>query len=611
MSAKHAIAALYTLVTLISQAGSLQARPAPESRHPISVTETDVYVTRTQAIMRIRLFAEDLLLFQGLEPDDQDMISAEDLSIGLQLHRDFLLEKVTLRDELGEQYSGNVTDLQPFEIPPNGIPTTELMLHTATYQLTFPFEEPPEFLTLQQDISDENFIFPSEMKLTLHQAGTDVTYTDSLKAGSSVTVRFDWSGEQLSEDASDEEWKEWFEKQREATLGITSYSSVYSFIYIEPAEIRHEVLVPLATLKTFLPLKHSDPAFVEVSEQEAVRELIRNWLQDVNPTTINGASVPPEFTRIDFYGLDLRDFARQAEERRVSLANGRVGIILTYRTPDDSIREATLCWNKFHASLRKVQSVVFAFPDDLQQFEFSRFNTPEQNIFRWTCPPEHLPSPVATIPADVPPSPTLRIPWLSSVCVILAAGACIVARGSRRLMVAGGLLVAGAVTWNLAAVAVDHPWQRPPELTSEESREIFMRLHSGMYRGLDFGSEDRIFDALERTVDGTLLEETYLQLRESLQLREQGGAVARVRSVEYGDIELLPRTETSEPWPAFQVRGSWTVAGTVEHWGHIHERRNQFDALFTIEPKDGDWKISRMDIEGQSQLSAKTRLRKF
>ena len=192
------------------------------------------------------MFAEDLILFQGLEPNDQDRIAPEDLKRGLADHRAFLLERVTLRDAKGEPITGEVTDVKPFEIPADGILSTDMMLHTATYELEFPFSEPPEFLTIQQDMSDENFIIPSEMKLTVHQSGTALNYTESLLPGASTTVRFDWE-QAITEDASDAEWETWFSKQREATLGITSYSSVYSFVYIEPNEIRHEILIPLAT----------------------------------------------------------------------------------------------------------------------------------------------------------------------------------------------------------------------------------------------------------------------------------------------------------------------------------------------------------------------------
>ena len=575
--------------------------------HPISVTEAQVFVTRTAARVRIKLFAEDLFLFQGLEPDAQDVISAEELSRGLEQHKQFLLDKFNLRDARGNAFKGSVTDVQRFEIPEEGIPVDDLMLHTATYELEYPFAEPPEFLTLQQDISDENFIFPSEMKLTLHQAGTEMTYTESLKPGAAETLRFDWSKQQLTDDSSDEDWEAWFEKQREATLGITSYSSVYSFIYIEPAEVRHEVLIPLASLRTIIPMEHKDPAFIEVGEQDGVRLLIRDWLSNVNPTAINGVAVEPEFTRIDFYGLDLKDFARQAEQRRVSLANGRVGVIMTYRTVDDSVRAAGLTWNKFHASLRKVQSVVFSYPDRMQRFEFSRFNEPADNVFRWTADESILPQLVAAVPAEVPPLPRLVVP-VASICAIVLALACATFGKAQGLRIAAALGVLGAVTWPFARIELPHPFAPPPEL--EGTDQIFKQLHTGAYRALDFGTEDRIYEALNQSVDGPLLETLYLQLRESLQIREQGGAVARVRAVEYDDGQQDAEAPTAE-WPSFRYRSRWTVSGTVEHWGHVHERQNQFAALFSVEPRDGQWKITDMHIEDQQSIATKTRLRKF
>ncbi|MEZ6122367.1 MAG: hypothetical protein R3C49_04235 [Planctomycetaceae bacterium] len=89
--------------------------------HPISITEAQVFVARTSARMRIQLFAEDLYLFQGLEPDNRDVLSPAELKRGLEQHRQFLLEKVVLRDAQGQPFKGQVTDLQPFEIPEEGI----------------------------------------------------------------------------------------------------------------------------------------------------------------------------------------------------------------------------------------------------------------------------------------------------------------------------------------------------------------------------------------------------------------------------------------------------------------------------------------------------------
>ena len=555
------------------------------------------------------MFAEDLILFQGLEPNDQDRLIPEDLKRGLEDHKKFLLEKISLRDANGELYKGQITDMKPFEIPADGIAATDMMQHTATYEIEVPFAMPPEFLTIQQDITDANSIVPSEMSLNIHQAGTGLNFTERLLPGGSTTVRFDWKQE-LAEDASDEEWDSWFEKQREATLGITSYSSVYSFIYIEPVEMRHEILIPLATLATILPIKHQDPAFVEIGEQDAIREQIRNWLKDQNPVVINGTRIIPEFTRIDFYSLNLSDFAAQAAAQKVSMASGRVGIIMTYKTPDDSIRDVSQSWSTFYSSMTKVPAVVIAYPSSMSKFEFSRFNTAEDNTLTWKCKPENLPRQITAVDAVYSPRPRMRI-----LCGSIAMGIGYLFLARKRTTTARVLrlvLLFGAVAFSTKlSVEIDHPWKSPEELPGDQAKNVFTALHSGLYRSLDFGTEDRIYDALAQTVDGELLEDLYLQLRQSLELRDQGGAIARIRSVEYDAGAAVARKESVVPWPGFQYKSTWTVSGTVEHWGHVHERQNQFDAVFTIEPREGHWKITRMDVAGQTQKSARTTLRKF
>ena len=614
-SLKHSVLMILTAWLMLlridqSQANAGESAMAAAASHPISITEASFYVTRSRGVMQVQLFAEDLLLFQGLEPNDQDRIVADDLRAGLESHKKFLVERVLIRDADGNLIKGQVTDLKSFEIPADGIPTTELMSHTAMYELEFLFSQPPEFLTIQQDISDDNYIIPSEMRLNVHQAGTALNMTEMLKPGDTTTVRFDWESA-LSEDATDAEWDTWFEQQREKTLGITSYSSVYSFIYIEPAEVRHEILIPLATLKTILPIKHRDSAWVEIDEQEAVRELIRGWLKEKAPVQINGTQLSPEFSRIDLYSLNLSDFATKAAEQRISMASGRVGIILKYQTPDDSVRDVALAWNLFYSAMTKIPAVVVAWPNQMARFEFSRFNVEDDNTFKWTCPPEAMLRAVEPVAASIGPRPMLTIPCGGLAAIVVGGLCCLLkARPAKLGGIAASCIIAAAI-WTRTSLTIEHPWREPPELSAAEAEQVFDSLLHGMYRAMDFGSAERVYDVLATTVGGELLEELYLQLRRSLEVRDQGGAIARIRDVTFESGQTAARAETTAAWPAVEYRSTWTVAGTIEHWGHVHERQNQFEAIFTLEPRDGCWKITRMDIQGQTQKSAKTTLRKF
>jgi len=603
---QHSIQALAVGLTAacLLLTGATQARAA----HPISVTEARIFVTQKSARARIQLFAEDLLLFQGLEVDENGRLPPGELRRGLELHKAFLVERVTLRDAEGNLIPSRVTDLVPFEIPDEGIAEEDLMLYQATYELEYQFAAPPEFLTFQQDITDENFILPSEMKLAIHQTGSGNVIAGTLQPAGAVTHRFDWDA-LLDPNATDEEYESWLEKQRTDTLGITSYSSVYSFIYIEPGEVRHEVLIPLASLTSILPIEHADPAFLEVDEQEAVRTLIRDWLTGGNPTQINGQAVDVEFSRIDFHGLSLRDFAKQAKQRRVSFASGRAGIILRYLPEDGFVKDIDLQWDTFHSSIRKIRSVVMPWAGDIQRFEFSRFKKPEDNTFQWSADSDAVPTAAAAVSRTLPDRPTLRVPVVSCVLLVLAISVPLVVRKKWQTTLA--CLLLAAVCWPLAGTDVAHPLKPIPTIDADRSRLIAEQLHSGTYQALDFGSEQRIYDALEQFVDDELLESLYLQLREGLAIREQGGAVARVREVEYLDGQNMERDASGPEWPGYRFHSTWVVAGTVEHWGHIHERRNQFSAVLGVEPRDGTWKITSMQIDSQQSLSGTTSLRQF
>ncbi len=596
-------AAALLLCLLVSLTGSAV------SAHPISITETHVFVTQQSARARIQLFAEDLLLFQDLQPDGDGVLSASELERGLELHREFLQERVTLRDADGNRIPSTITDVVPFEIPEDGIPEEDLMLYQATYELEFKFSSPPEFLTFQQDITDENFILPSEMKLAIQQTGTGNMIAGTLQPGMSVTHRFDWDTP-LDPNASDAEYESWLEKQRQDTLGITSYSSVYSFIYIEPGEVRHEVLVPLASLAGILPIERADPAFLDVAEQEAVPELV--LLEDHaggNPVRINGGQVEPEFSRIDFYGLSLRDFAQQSEARRVSFASGRVGIILRYLPADHFVQDVEVGWDTFHSSVRKIRSVVIPWSGDIDRFEFSRFKVEEDNVYRWSADESAVPQLAARVPRELPPPPRMRLPIVS--CLLIACAAILPLFVRQRRLTALACLLLAAVCWPLAGTEIPHPFKPTPQLTAEKAQQIAQQLHGGTYQALDFGSEQRIYESLERFVDGELLESLYLQLRNGLAVREQGGAVARVQSVEHLEGGLVDEPGQQLEWPGFRFRSTWTVSGTVEHWGHVHERRNRFSALLNVEPQDGHWKITRMQIDSQESLPGETSLRSF
>ncbi len=50
------------------------------------------------------------------------------------------------------------------------------------------------------------------------------------------------------------------------------------------------------------------------------------------------------------------------------------------------------------------------------------------------------------------------------------------------------------------------------------------------------------------------------------------------------------------------ANATWNVAGSIGHWGHVHQRRNQYRAELRVAPDDGRWKLVDLEILQEERL---------
>ena len=609
------LAILLALTLVLSQisvafanSNSASSPLANTNKHPVSIVEADILVERSKATMRLKCFAEDLELLQGVEARENGFYDSEELLDATKDHAKYLGEKIILRNADGEILKSKLIDTIDIEIPEAGIKSGELMQYPMSFLFETRFESAPEFITIEQRMVADGALLPSELKILMKQAGSDSPYMHMMKPEMPETFQFDWEKPILSKDASAEDWEQWFDDQREKNLGITSYSSSYSFVYIERHEVRHEVLIPLATLATFIDIERKDPSFLDIEEQAAAARKIEAFFAFGNPVRIDSVEVKPVFDRIDFYGLDLRDFAVQAEKRRVSMASGRVGVIMSYSTKGTPTH-VELEWDKFNDALKSIDAIVFAF-DKIETAQFSTFLT--NNTYVWNEPDREQLPPITDV-SFAPPK--MDVP-LISMGLIAVAFICLLSGVVSRVNWTGTvLLVAGFggaawLTTDLNQVQVVDPFGEVV-VEDDQARQVFAQLHKNMFRAFDYHEESDVYDALARSVDGDLLRELYLDVNRSLRVKEQGGAAANVDEVNLLEGSKTKLSASQQGSAGFGYRCKWNLIGTIEHWGHIHQRTNQYDAEFEVKVRDEAWKITSMKIVDEEQGIVKTKLRKF
>ena len=137
-----------------------------------------------------------------------------------------------------------------------------------------------------------------------------------------------------------------------------------------------------------------------------------------------------------------------------------------------------------------------------------------------------------------------------------------------------------------ALFAVEHP--RP--LADAEAARVFGDLHGKLTRIHSARDEAEIRQVLSASLHGNALEEAVVKAREERDARELEGSRFEVRRVKPLETEVLPEA----PWSGtgFRVRHRWRVYAIVSHEAHRHARTDDFEAVYSVGERNGEWRIT-------------------
>jgi len=133
--------------------------------------------------------------------------------------------------------------------------------------------------------------------------------------------------------------------------------------------------------------------------------------------------------------------------------------------------------------------------------------------------------------------------------------------------------------------------------SEESSGKALNLLLTNIYRAFDYQTEEAVYDQLAISTMGDQLTGIYLEHQSAMELEDRGGARASVDQVSVTEIRDVRRKDES-----IIIEAIWEVSGSVSHFGHIHYRKNLYDARVFIKAIDGAWKISGMEVMEKERI---------
>jgi hypothetical protein len=233
--------------------------------------------------------------------------------------------------------------------------------------------------------------------------------------------------------------------------------------------------------------------------------------------------------------------------------------------------------------------------------------TPDDNIHKWTNYLKKYEIPQVREVSVADTVPKRKVPLGTMGCLVLLLPVAWQARKRRqqgtsigKQLGIGALLIAGSLLlYPYTLVSVSGPAIFRGKINKATATNILHSLLKNVYRSFDFREESDVYDRLALSVSGDLLEEIYLQNRKSFEVKQAGGAQARVKEIEVMDVEVKRLGDRPR---ALLLESKWTATGAVGHWGHIHIRKNRYAANLTIEPVEGAWKIMGLELLEEKRI---------
>ena len=311
----------------------------------------EIYVLDDHIKLVLEIFIEDLRTFDELVPDDWlkenhpkrpsiqkrlQHFSSERFQFvtgkGEKLQAELRLVEPRERKDRKSPFAGMINPYTRQRVPE--APSDKRVLYA---ELIYPFTHKPKELTIVPPLDEEGRALVTIGFIAYHKA---VPIIDFRYLGAPARLVFDW------EDP-------WYTKFDNPNLKRHHKSALMSFLYIEPYEVRHEILTRVKDIEEWMDLELRGQEYIEVDELEPLKQRIGEFLLQKNAVLVDGRPVRPILDRTNYVKVALTGIQLLEQPERLEISTAIVGVIIAYIT-DGMPNQVTVDWELFTDQIQQV-----------------------------------------------------------------------------------------------------------------------------------------------------------------------------------------------------------------------------------------------------------------
>ena len=331
----------------------------------------EFYVDERGVRVELEIGLDDLESFENLLPDPlYEKLSNETKPLKERLPLFFQQDLVITVDD-GEPIPGYVIEMGPQERTRRDEVTGEPLPSDAdapeiviSAKLLYPFETQPTSLT---------FINGRSRSIGFVAYHKGVAVNDFRYLTRAQTLQLDWADP-------------WYSKFEHRGLRRTYFAPMSAFIYVEPYEVRKEIILRPKDLQQWVDLGLEGRETIPVDMQPELKRRVAEFLKTRHETTIDDAPAIGELARINFLERTLKTSNVIDPPRELDIDVATLGVIFVYPTVEPLPQNVKLRWDMFN---EKIPIVPGASVD--QAGSLPTFLEPDYPVLEWqnflTCQP--------------------------------------------------------------------------------------------------------------------------------------------------------------------------------------------------------------------------------
>ena len=375
-----------------------------------------------------------------------------------------------------------------------------------------------------------------------------------------------------------------------ASKRVEMENPLEGFVTVTPFEIRCEWLVRAKDLKPTTVLSDENIPVIPLATQEGFMNSILKKIEDNTELICDGEKLAVSYLNTDFVSVGNYGVTTRQTPIIEVLDEAVVGITVAY-----AVKKAPETVSlKLNEVLQNGVTIPVAFTDPWGTTPNKI--TADAMVVSWKRRMAGFRRP--TIKAVEIVQPTWPIG--SVICLVLVGLLWFFVKKGRianyKKELSLGLMLLSIAVYPFARMPVSTTLSKTV-VSEKESTNMLHQLLTNIYQAFDYRTEEAIYDQLAISATGDELTTIYLEQLSAMELEERGGARASVDNVEVLEIREIVPVENG-----FKMNASWVVSGSVSHFGHIHYRKNRYDAWVYVIPDSKAWKISGMEVQEKERI---------